>query len=150
MLKNVNSALSDAAELVTILDSSWSTNATQCLKSRESSLEETAFEALRSERLSFEPGNTNSIFAAEGFPFEECVVVAIESEDPYLDFRSSMEEMVEALGLNTRVKDWECLEELLAWYLRMNRKKNHGFIVGAFVDMFVGLPSSSSSKFEDK
>lgn len=52
-----------------------------------------------------------------------------------------MEEMVESHGL----KDWECLEELLGWYLRVNGKKNHGFIVGAFIDLLVGLASSSPS-----
>ncbi|KAJ8505046.1 hypothetical protein OPV22_005932 [Ensete ventricosum] len=38
----------------------------------------------------------------------------MESEDPYRDFRRSMEEMVAAHGLN----DWERLEELLVWYLK--------------------------------
>ncbi|URE40902.1 atofp18 ofp18 [Musa troglodytarum] len=71
----------------------------------------------------------------------------MESEDPYRDFRLSMEEMVVAHGL----RDWERLEELLVWYLRVNGKKTHGFIVGAFVDLLAGLasplpPSFSPSK----
>ncbi|CAN1140075.1 Transcription repressor OFP13 [Linum perenne] len=73
----------------------------------------------------------------KGFPFEESVVLAMESEDPYLDFRRSMEEMVEFQGIDC--KDWDRLEELLQWYLNVNGKKNHGFIVGAFLDLLVGI-----------
>ncbi|CAA6660620.1 unnamed protein product [Spirodela intermedia] len=40
----------------------------------------------------------------------------MESKDPYSDFRLSMEEMVTIYG----VRDWQCLEELLEWYLRVN------------------------------
>jgi uncharacterized protein (TIGR01568 family) len=65
----------------------------------------------------------------------------MESEDPYVDFRRSMEEMVESHGL----KDWDCLEELLGWYLKVNGKKNHGYIVGAFVDLLVGIAAASCS-----
>ena len=99
---------------------------------------------VRSERLFFEPGDTSSILEkakASGFPFKESVVMAMESEDPYQDFRSSMEEMVESHG----VKDWEGLEELLCWYLRVNGKKNHGFIVGAFVDLLISIAASNSN-----
>lgn len=105
----------------------------------------------RSERLFFEPGDTSSILLEKAadtdhtsediLPFKESVVLAMESEDPYVDFKKSMEEMVESHGL----KDWECLEELLGWYLRMNGKNNHEFIVGAFVDLLVGLASNSCS-----
>ncbi|KAL3523668.1 hypothetical protein ACH5RR_016502 [Cinchona calisaya] len=108
-----------------------------------------------SERLFFEPGGITSSILKESakssttcscddheiFPLKESVVLAMESEDPYLDFKKSMEEMVETNGL----KDWESLEELLGWYLKMNGKMNHGFIVGAFVDLLVGLASSSNS-----
>uniref|UniRef100_A0A453BY93 Transcription repressor n=2 Tax=Aegilops tauschii TaxID=37682 RepID=A0A453BY93_AEGTS len=85
------------------------------------------------------------------------VVVSMESEDPYGDFRASMAEMVVAHGL----RDWEGLEELLAWYLKLNAKGVHGVIVGAFVDLLVSLatppspslpsqsPSSSCITFED-
>ncbi|KAF2318174.1 hypothetical protein GH714_002090 [Hevea brasiliensis] len=77
---------------------------------------ETVVRGVRSERLFFEPGHTNSILEAAkpgGFPFKESVLLAMESEDPYLDFRKSMEEMVESHGL----RDWECLEELLLCFL---------------------------------
>ncbi|XP_047084794.1 transcription repressor OFP13-like [Lolium rigidum] len=78
---------------------------------------------------------------------EESVAVAVDSEDPYGDFRASMEEMVAAHGL----RGWDALEELLVWYLRINGKHNHALIVGAFVDLLVGLagppqqPSSSGA-----
>lgn len=103
---------------------------------------------LRSERLFFQPGKTSSILeeakeeelAAE-FPFKQSLVLSMDSQDPYLDFKRSMEEMVEAHGL----KDWEGLEELLCWYLKVNGKTNHGYIVRAFVDLLVGLAIGGSS-----
>ncbi|KAG2672443.1 hypothetical protein I3843_13G035200 [Carya illinoinensis] len=107
---------------------------------------------VKSERLFFEPGDSSSILEKKakdhdhgGFPFKESVVLAMESENPYIDFKRSMEEMVESHG----VKDWDCLEELLGWYLRMNGKKNHGFIVGAFVDLLVGLAATTTSSSSD-
>ncbi|KAG1369724.1 transcription repressor OFP13 [Cocos nucifera] len=108
---------------------------------------ESVIRGLRSDRLFFKPGHTSSILeeAKDGaFPFKDSIVLAIDSEDPYHDFRVSMEDMVLAHGL----KDWESLEELLLWYLRVNGSKTHGYIVEAFVDLLVGLaspPSSSSS-----
>ncbi|XP_062202968.1 transcription repressor OFP13-like [Phragmites australis] len=72
---------------------------------------------------------------------EGSVAVAVDSADPYGDFRASMEEMVAAHGL----RDWAALEELLAWYLRINGKHNHPLIVGAFVDLLLGLASSPPS-----
>uniref|UniRef100_A0A5B6YX98 Transcription repressor n=1 Tax=Davidia involucrata TaxID=16924 RepID=A0A5B6YX98_DAVIN len=132
---------------------SWFTNSSESTGSFSTESDDSGGEPLEviirgvrsSERLFFEPGDTSSILedakAAGGFPFKESVVLAMESEDPYMDFRRSMEEMVGTYGL----KEWEGLEELLGWYLRMNGKMNHGFIVGAFVDLLLGIASSSSS-----
>ncbi|CAN1130605.1 Transcription repressor OFP15 [Linum perenne] len=61
--------------------------------------------------------------------------MAVDSRDPLVDFRNSMEEMVEALGL----KDWESMEKLLNCYLKVNEEGNHGYVVGAFVDFLVGV-----------
>ncbi|XP_066334952.1 nuclear pore complex protein NUP62-like [Miscanthus floridulus] len=72
---------------------------------------------------------------------EESVAVALDSEDPFRDFRASMHEMVAAHGL----RDWPALQEMLLWYLRINGKHNHALIVGAFVDLLVGLATSTSS-----
>ncbi|KAI3984931.1 hypothetical protein MKX01_004699 [Papaver californicum] len=111
---------------------------------------EMVIRGLRSERLFFEPSTvTNSILEEpkqisitnEELRFKESVVMAMDSEDPYVDFRTSMEEMVEAHGL----KDWDCLEELLSWYLKVNGKKNHGFIVSAFVDLLISIAAKSSN-----
>nr|KYP48579.1 hypothetical protein KK1_029731 [Cajanus cajan] len=52
-----------------------------------------------------------------------------------------MEEMLEAQC----VKDWEGLQELLCWYLKVNGKTNHAYIVGAFVDLLFSSSSSFSS-----
>ena len=96
-------------------------------------------------RLFFEPGGGTSSIMEESKPmFNESVVLAMESKDPYADFRQSMEEMVEIYA----VKDWRRLEELLEWYLRVNGRENHRFIVSAFVDLLLdlfALPSCSSS-----
>lgn len=89
------------------------------------------------------------------------VVVTVESKDPYGDFRASMAEMVAAHGL----RDWEALEELLAWYLKLNAKGVHAAIIGAFIDLLVSMqpqpqaspppslpspsPSSSCITFEE-
>lgn len=75
-------------------------------------------------------------------PFKESVAMAMESEDPYGDFRRSMEEMVVVHG----VREWDQLEELLVWYLRVNGKRNHGFIVGAFVDLMLSLALPAESE----
>ncbi|KAF3790547.1 Transcription repressor [Nymphaea thermarum] len=74
-------------------------------------------------------------------PFKESLMMVLDSEDPYMDFRLSMEEMVEAYDL----RDWGCLEEMLVWYLRVNGKSAHGYIVGAFVDLLLSLVSPPSS-----
>ncbi|XLU46902.1 hypothetical protein S245_041716 [Arachis hypogaea] len=91
-------------------------------------------------RIFFELDETSSIFEASKGPlFKDSVVLSMDSNDPFVDFKKSMEEMVEALGLK---EDWEGLEDLLCWYLKVNEKSNHGYIVGAFVDLLVGLEFS--------
>ncbi|KAK7284809.1 hypothetical protein RJT34_19562 [Clitoria ternatea] len=114
---------------------------------------ETVIRGLRSDRLFFEPEETSSILEANKSPttsttssatlpiFKDSVVLSLESQDPYVDFRKSMEEMVAAQC----VQDWEGLQELLCWYLRVNGKTNHAYILGAFVDLLVAFSSSSSN-----
>ncbi|XP_076959828.1 transcription repressor OFP13-like [Bidens hawaiensis] len=115
----------------------------------DSSAVETIVREARSERLFFEPDSTSSLLETQSsggpctlennnnidLPYKESVAMVMESGNPYVDFKRSMEEMVEINGL----KDWECLEELLWWYLKMNDKDNYEFIVGAFVDLLVGI-----------
>lgn len=113
---------------------------------------ESAVQAIKTKRLFFDPGSTNSILGSARFVFQDCVVQAIETSNPYVEFRVSMEEMVAAYGLiksgaSGGEKDyyWDYLEGLLSWYLRMNEKKNHGVIVEAFIDMYTAIPSCPSS-----
>lgn len=132
------------------------------------SLETVVRGVVRSERLFFDPGVTSSILeeinekpsdrdskskeaVAVGEdrdyvytpPIEEIsVAVAMESEDPYGDFRRSMEEMVSSHG--ELAKDWQSLESMLAWYLKMNGRRSHGVIVSAFVDLLSGLSDSGA------
>ncbi|CAF2360432.1 transcription repressor OFP13 [Brassica napus] len=132
------------------------------------SLEMVVRGVVRSERLFFDPGVTCSILeksksecdskskAAAAVisedrdcssiytpPIEDISVpVAMESDDPYGDFRRSMEEMVRSHG--ELAKDWRSLEAMLAWYLRMNGKRSHGVIVSAFVDLLSGLSDSGA------
>ncbi|CAL9026334.1 unnamed protein product [Prunus brigantina] len=163
IFKTINSAYFDTSttEVIETPDSFFTNSSESCpsfsTASEDSGLDpvETVIKGLRSERLFFEPkaGETSSIVmeeeakaAADGdelniVPFKESVVLSMDSPDPIVDFRKSMEEMVEAHGL----KDWDHLEELLCWYLRVNAKSNHGYIVGAFVDLLVGLAFSSGS-----
>ncbi|KAL7096517.1 hypothetical protein ACP275_10G084400 [Erythranthe tilingii] len=111
---------------------------------------------MRSDRLFFEPGETTSRSILqeeeakpyEGFPYKEShvAIMAVDSVDPFLDFRVSMEEMVAAHGL----KEWDCLQELLTCFLRVNGKSNHGYIVGAFVDLLLHLALSDSSSNNKK
>lgn len=130
-------------------ESASATNSTAATESEESL--ETVVRGARSERLFFEPEDTSSILekskaieSIESEPrlgFKESLIVSIESENPYEDFRKSMEEMVESHG----VKDWDGLEELLGWYLKANWKNNHRFIIGAFVDLLINILLASSS-----
>ncbi|XP_015057827.1 transcription repressor OFP13-like [Solanum pennellii] len=149
---------------------SWFTNSSESASfSTESEetgepLMELIIKGVRSERLFFEPNCTSSSILQhqdqnqnqnqsqsqeklkeieqdvdEELPFKESVALALESEDPYLDFKKSMEEMVDT----HEIKDWESLQELLQWYLKMNGKINHGFIIGAFVDLLIGFTPSN-------
>ncbi|XP_068651229.1 transcription repressor OFP13-like [Aristolochia californica] len=87
---------------------------------------------------------TEEIKSEVGF-CKESVTMAMASEDPYLDFRVSMEEMVEAHGL----RDWSCLQELLDCYLRLNEKKTHKIIVLAFADLLMNLIEEENEDEEE-
>ncbi|XP_065864350.1 transcription repressor OFP16-like [Euphorbia lathyris] len=76
---------------------------------------------------------------------KDSVAVPTYSPDPYLDFRQSMEEMVEARGLMDVKGNWENLHELLLCYLALNPKSTHKFIVRAFADLLVSLLASPLS-----
>jgi uncharacterized protein (TIGR01568 family) len=111
----------------------------------------------KSDRLFFEPGySTKSIMEAAGAKaarkngtvigsFQGGVAMAMESRDPYRDFRESMEQMAMAHG----VQDWDWLQEMLGWYLRANGKRTHGMILGAFVDLLMSLAKSNCSNLSN-
>lgn len=67
------------------------------------------------------------------------VAVHKYSPDPYLDFRRSMQEMVEARDLRDVRGDWEYLHELLLCYLRLNPHHTHKFIIDAFTDLIISM-----------
>ncbi|CAH9135021.1 unnamed protein product [Cuscuta epithymum] len=132
----------------------------QYLSSSEDECVENVIKGVKSsERLFFQPGQAISfkprkeddeveaaVKEEEECPIKESVALSMESMDPLLDFKRSMEEMVAA---HHHDLGWEFLEELLTCYLKMNEKRNHGFIVGAFVDLLVSLSMASSSSSGD-
>ncbi|XP_076931904.1 transcription repressor OFP15-like [Bidens hawaiensis] len=116
---------------------------------------ESAIRELSSDRFFFNPGHTKSILeeakpnkkAKESvLPFKESVsMMEMQSTDPFVDFKKSMQEMVEA---DSGLKKWENLQKLLSLYLTVNDKVNHGYIIEAFVDLLfsdLGSPLSASS-----
>ncbi|XP_010515720.1 PREDICTED: transcription repressor OFP18-like [Camelina sativa] len=102
-----------------------------------------------SKRLIFEQrGASNSILddATKREDLEEeeeegFMLLSLETNDPYSDFKNSMEKMVEAHALH---HDWKSLEKLLFWFLKVNAKTSHRYIFAAFVDLvlnFAVVPS---------
>ncbi|KAF3677357.1 transcription repressor OFP13-like [Capsicum chacoense] len=96
---------------------------------------EMAKQALASRRLSFEENDSCSVLSMAGFPFKDCVVLAVDTENPKMDFMHSMEQMTKAYGGWEGEMDWGFMEELLTWFLKINDIKNQHFIVAAFVDL---------------
>lgn len=153
VIKTVNSVYFDPSDEVETPETWFTTSSeapSQSTRSEglqldgEESCEAVLQELLLSERLFCDTDETRSILKQEKehlLPFEDSVALAMESEDPYGDFRRSMEEMIETHGL----KKWDNLEELLGWYLRVNGKDNHEFIIGAFADLLVGMVPSTNT-----
>ncbi|KAK7268060.1 hypothetical protein RIF29_20745 [Crotalaria pallida] len=77
----------------------------------------------------------------------EGVVVEKDSEDPYLDFKQSMLQMI----LENEIYSKDDLRELLNCFLQLNSPNNHGVIVRAFTEIWNGVFSvrsnSPSSRF---
>ncbi|CAN4099028.1 unnamed protein product [Withania somnifera] len=94
---------------------------------------EMARQALASRRLSFEEDQSCSVLSMAGFPFKDCLVLAVETENPKMDFLRSMDQMTKAYG--GEMVDWGFMEELLTWFLKINGMKNQRFIVAAFIDL---------------
>ncbi|XP_028773564.1 transcription repressor OFP12-like [Neltuma alba] len=71
------------------------------------------------------------------------VGVSKDSVDPYVDFRRSMQEMIESRDSVDVTRDWDYLHDLLLCYLALNPPHAHRYIVRAFTDLLVHLLSSS-------
>ncbi|KAI3449653.1 hypothetical protein Pfo_006318 [Paulownia fortunei] len=74
------------------------------------------------------------------------IAVPTYSPDPFMDFRRSMQEMVEARQIHDVRENWDYLHELLMCYLSLNPKSTHKFVVGAFADLLVSLMTSPPEK----
>lgn len=152
--KTINSVYLEDNHHQAFSDKSYKDGKTFSSPDQPENVESAVVRGLRSERLFFEPGETKSIleeaqkteYSVDRYNARVAIMV-IESTDPFVDFRVSMEEMVEAHGMMR--DNWECLEEMLAWYLRVNGKSNHGYILGAFVDLLIDHLASASSTNDD-
>ncbi|KAL7198137.1 hypothetical protein ACSBR2_020623 [Camellia fascicularis] len=84
-----------------------------------------------------------SLRAVQGFGRigGESVAVEKDSDDPYLDFRRSMLQMI----LEKEIYAKDDLRELLNCFLQLNSPYYHGVIVRAFTDIWNGVFSVKSS-----
>ncbi|PKA64203.1 hypothetical protein AXF42_Ash009423 [Apostasia shenzhenica] len=68
------------------------------------------------------------------------VAVVTFSKDPYEDFRRSMKDMVDARHVVRGVPlDWDFMEELLFFYLELNDRSVHRYILRAFTDLTASI-----------
>ncbi|KAJ3677928.1 hypothetical protein LUZ60_001731 [Juncus effusus] len=148
--KTISSTYIDSTDSCFTQSSTLTESESFSTESEPSDMAESVIHAVKSDRLFFEPGSTSSIVDQDQDDSSKCrsdesglernaIAVELQSEDPYKDFRRSMEEMVTANG----VKDLDCLEEMLGWYLVVNPKNLHGIILGAFIDLLLGLACNS-------
>ncbi|OUZ99917.1 Ovate protein family [Macleaya cordata] len=92
-----------------------------------------------SESISVETESTKGLILPE-----DSIAVLRNSPNPYEDFQRSMHDMIEARLNQNQSVDWDFMEELLFCYLKLNEKKSHKYILGAFVDLIVSLRQNSS------
>ncbi|XP_050226711.1 transcription repressor OFP6 [Mercurialis annua] len=74
----------------------------------------------------------------------ESVAVEKDSDDPYLDFRHSMLQMI----LEKEIYSKDDLKELLNCFLQLNSPYYHGIIVRAFTEIWNGVFSVKTSSFK--
>ncbi|KAL9294760.1 Transcription repressor OFP6 [Arabidopsis thaliana] len=72
------------------------------------------------------------------------VAVEKDSDDPYLDFRQSMLQMI----LENHIYSKDELRELLQCFLSLNSHYHHGIIVRAFSEIWEDVSSAASSAVE--
>ncbi|KAL1813330.1 hypothetical protein ACET3Z_023395 [Daucus carota] len=87
--------------------------------------------------LSFSPAPSRPL---QGFGRigSDSLAVEKDSDDPYLDFRRSMLQMI----LEKEIYSKDDLKELLGCFLHLNSPYHHEIIVRAFTDIWNGLYSS--------
>ncbi|XP_050232495.1 transcription repressor OFP14 [Mercurialis annua] len=74
---------------------------------------------------------------------DDYIAVKTYSRSPSVDFRRSMQAMIEARLQENGKVDWDFMQEILFCFLNLNEKKSHKFILSAFVDLVVGLRQNS-------
>ncbi|XVE77796.1 hypothetical protein DITRI_Ditri13aG0091400 [Diplodiscus trichospermus] len=79
---------------------------------------------------------------------KDSVAISTFSPNPYMDFRRSMQEMVEARDLIDFKANCDYLHELLLCYLAMNPKSTHKFIIRAFADLLVSLMAAEGGSHD--
>jgi uncharacterized protein (TIGR01568 family) len=62
----------------------------------------------------------------------ESVAVAVDSAEPYEDFRESMVQMV----VEKEIYAWDDLNDLLHQFLSLNSPRHHPLILHAFADLW--------------
>ncbi|XP_073158516.1 transcription repressor OFP6-like [Henckelia pumila] len=72
---------------------------------------------------------------------DQSVAVEKVSDDPYLDFRQSMLQMI----LEKEIYSRDELKELLSCFLQLNSPYYHGIIVRAFTEIWNGMHSASAA-----
>ncbi|PIN06031.1 hypothetical protein CDL12_21419 [Handroanthus impetiginosus] len=87
--------------------------------------------------------DVRSLRAVQGFGKIGGASVAVEkdSDDPYLDFRRSMLQMI----LEKEIYSKDDLKELLNCFLQLNSPYYHGIIVRAFTEIWNGVYSVGNS-----
>ncbi|KAM0928808.1 hypothetical protein ACQ4PT_002000 [Festuca glaucescens] len=81
--------------------------------------------------------------------------IVLFSEDPYTDFQRSMEVMIRMHhGQKSQPLDWDFLEELLFYYLQLNERSVHKYILKAFAELTAGthkdIPAPGKPHWADK
>ncbi|KAA8518480.1 hypothetical protein F0562_015954 [Nyssa sinensis] len=100
----------------------------------------------------FSPSDTESsiksLRAVQGFGRIDGESMAVEkdSDDPYLDFRQSMLQMI----LEREIYSKDDLRELLNCFLQLNSPYHHGIIVRAFTEIWDGMLSVRKSGDDSK
>lgn len=86
----------------------------------------------RRRRAAWEGGGPEEQESAYGRVARESVPVAVESAEPYEDFRESMVQMV----VEKEIYAWDDLNDLLHQFLSLNSPRHHPLILHAFADLW--------------